>query len=130
MQIIRLTAAVALLAALPLAAQTTPGDERSVATIAGSPLHDFGIKKTKVSGMAVIGKKSVKKKSAVKKKHRSTGPKVAFVSLGAGEKEVGVVVTNTSHHHKIKWAKVKGNDLTREHEKLATFALPDAISSL
>lgn len=53
MKIIRLTAAVALLAAIPLAAQTTPSDERSVATIAGSPLHDFGIKKTKVSPVLV-----------------------------------------------------------------------------
>ncbi|QYE34459.1 hypothetical protein KZX46_17035 [Polymorphobacter sp. PAMC 29334] len=48
----RLTIAV-LLAATPLAAQTTPGDDRSVATIAGSPLHDFGIKKTKVSPVLV-----------------------------------------------------------------------------
>lgn len=39
----------ALGAATPLAAQNPPGEERSVATIAGSPLHDFGIKKTKVS---------------------------------------------------------------------------------
>jgi hypothetical protein len=45
--------AVALLAAAPLVAQTPPGDERSVATIAGSPLHDFGIKKTKVSPILV-----------------------------------------------------------------------------
>ena len=42
-----------MLVAAPLAAQTVPGDERSVATIAGSPLHDFGIKKTKVSPILV-----------------------------------------------------------------------------
>jgi hypothetical protein len=47
-----LAAAMALVAAAPLTAQT-PGDERSVATIAGSPLHDFGIKKTKVSPVLV-----------------------------------------------------------------------------
>ncbi len=39
--------ASALAAAVPLAAQT-PGEERNVATIAGSPLRDVGIKKTKI----------------------------------------------------------------------------------
>ena len=49
----RLTIAALLLTATPLAAQNAPGEERSVATIAGSPLHDFGIKKTKVSPILV-----------------------------------------------------------------------------
>lgn len=42
----RLTLAAALFAVAPLMAQSIPGNERSVATIAGSPLHDFGLKKT------------------------------------------------------------------------------------
>jgi hypothetical protein len=42
---VMILAASAVLVA-PLAAQSVPDNERSVATIAGSPLHDVGIKKT------------------------------------------------------------------------------------